>query len=322
MIAPIKRFALEEIETLYHLPFLTLVYRARTEHLKHFAEDQVQFCTLANIKQGACSEDCKYCSQSSHYSTSVEARALSSLQDVIQEAKAAKEAGSTRFCMGAAWRQIPSGNRFDQVLDMVRAVADLDLEVCCTLGMLNDDQAKALKQAGLTAYNHNLDTSPEFYPSVVSTHTYEERLKTLKHISNAGIQVCCGGILGMGETVQDRLKLIEVLNHLNPQPESTPINILTKIEGTPFDSIPEEVSSLDLVRLIAVTRLVLPKTRIRLSAGRKALSIEAHALCFLAGANSIFSGDKLLTTPNPGSNHDLELLRLLDLKTEPLSTRA
>ena len=313
-------WALKDIEAIYHQPLMTLLYDAHTIHRRHFPEDTVQFCTLANIKQGRCSEDCKYCSQSAHHKTFVEPTTLSNLDEILKQAKAAKKEGSTRFFMGAAWRNVPKGERFEKVLDLVRGVADLGMEVCCTLGMLDHEQALRLKEAGLTAYNHNLDTSPEYYPKVVTTHTYQERLDTIKNVADAGISVCCGGIIGMGESITDRLRLLEVISNLDPQPESTPINILTKIEGTPFGDIHQDVTPLELTRLIATARQVLPKTRIRLSAGRKELPLEAHALCFFAGANSIFTGEKLLTTQNAGTNKDHEILKALNMTIEPQSS--
>jgi len=274
---------------------------------------------LLSIKTGGCSEDCGYCPQSAHYDAGVERQGLLNPQHVIAVAREAADRGVTRFCMGAAWRQVPEGAEFERVLDMVRGVSALGLEVCCTLGMLNEGQAARLKDAGLTAYNHNLDTSPEFYGSIITTRVYDDRLKTLAAVRKAGITVCCGGILGMGERESDRIGLLHQLATLEPHPESVPINMLVRVEGTPLASMPA-LDPLEMVRAIATARILMPASRVRLAAGRKQLSPEAVTLCFLAGANSIFVGEKLLTTPNPGADEDEQLLQSLGLK--PLESHA
>jgi len=302
-----------QVSQLYRTPLLELIHRAAEVHRRHHDPRQVQVCTLLSIKTGGCPEDCGYCSQSAHHHTGLERQPLLDPGAVAEAALRAREAGSTRFCMGAAWRQVRDGAEFDQVLEMVRQVAALDLEVCCTLGMLDEDQARRLREAGLTAYNHNLDTGPEHYKKVVSTRTYEDRLQTLAHVSRAGISVCCGGILGLGEGEEDRIDLLHTLVSLPTPPESVPINALVPIPGTPLGQQPR-VSVWELVRMIAAARLLFPQAMVRLSAGRDQLSDEGQALCFLAGANSIFSGDKLLTTPHPGQARDAALFSLLGLE--------
>ena len=269
--------------------------------------------TLLSIKTGACPEDCAYCPQSVRYETGLDREALMDVAAVRASAVRARAAGATRFCMGAAWRQVSDGKEFDRVLEMVRGVAALNMEVCCTLGMLTESQAQRLKEAGLSAYNHNLDTSPEFYREIITTRVYEDRLRTIAHVRKAGITVCCGGILGMGETDEDRVSLLEQLSHLEPHPESVPINMLVPNEGTPLGGA-EELDPLVMVRTIATARILMPASRVRLAAGRKGLSQEAVTLCFLAGANSIFSGEKLLTTPNPGADADHRLLETLGMR--------
>jgi biotin synthase len=283
-------------------------------HQKHWPGREVQLCTLLSIKTGACSEDCGYCSQSAHHNTDLKPQPLMSTEEILPHARAARENGSTRFCMGAAWKGVREGDRrFESVLETIREVSKLGMEVCVTLGQLSDAEAKKLKEAGVTAYNHNIDTSPEYYANIVSTHTFQDRLNTIGAVQRAGMQVCCGGILGMGESVDDRLRMLEVLCNFDPPPESVPINCLVAVEGTPLeDAAPVEI--FELVRMIAVARLVLPLSKIRLSAGRASLSKEGQALCLFAGANSIFYGDKLLTTPNPGENEDLGLLETLNLR--------
>jgi biotin synthase len=283
------------------------------------ATDRVQTCQLISIKTGGCPEDCAYCPQSAHYDADVERQGLLGLQHVIAVAGDAASRGITRMCMGAAWREAPHGRDFDQVLEMVKGVSALGLEVCCTLGMLTEEQAVRLKGAGLTAYNHNLDTSPEFYGSIITTRVYEERLRTLAAVRKAGITVCCGGILGMGEKQSDRVGLLQQLATLKPHPESVPINMLVRVEGTPLASIPA-LDPLEMVRAIATARIIMPASRVRLAAGRKQLSPEAVTLCFVAGANSIFVGEKLLTTPNPGPDEDEQLLESLGMK--PLERHA
>jgi biotin synthase len=302
----------EEVEALYHLPLTELLFRAQTVHRRHHEPDEIQRCTLLSIKTGGCPEDCSYCPQSAHYPTGLEREEMLEVPTVLAAARAAKEAGSTRFCMGAAWREVRDGRAFDDVLEMVEGVAELGMEVCVTLGMLSDDQARRLKAAGLTAYNHNLDTSPEFYLEIITTRTYADRLATLARVQEAGISVCCGGIVGMGESDRDRCALLAQLGRLDPHPESLPVNLLVRIPGTPLGEIPD-LDPLELVRTVAAARLVAPQSRVRLSAGRLSLSQEAQALCFMAGANSIFSGEKLLTSPNPTVDEDAELIDRLGL---------
>jgi biotin synthase len=306
---------LSELKETYTQPFFDLISQARSVYLEYWPRDEVQLCTLLSIKTGGCSEDCAYCAQSARYSTGVEAGRLMQTEEVMKVAERAKENGSTRFCMGAAWKGVREGDaKFEQVLDIVQNVSRLGMEVCVTLGHLGLSEAKKLKAAGVTAYNHNLDTSEEFYPEIVSTHTFQDRLDTIKAVQSAGISVCCGGIIGMGETETDRLKMLQVLTNFAPAPESVPINCLIPMPGTPLEAQPP-VDIFELVRLVATTRIVLPKARVRLSAGRTRLSREAQALCFFAGANSVFYGKKLLTAANPGVDEDRELLDTLDLAT-------
>jgi biotin synthase len=301
------------VQELYHRPLLDLVFEAQTVHRQYHRANEVQMCTLANIKSGRCPEDCKYCPQSARYDTGVETYGLMPLEEVLADARAAKQEGATRFCMGAAWRQAPDNQDFDQVIAMVEGVVDLGMEACVTLGMLRPDQAERLAKAGLTAYNHNLDTSANFYPEIISTRTYQDRLDTIKAVAAAGIQVCCGGIVGMGETDQDRIELLHTLANLTPQPESVPINALSPVEGTPLGSQPQ-IDPLVLVRMIATARILMPRAMVRLSAGRQALSTSDQALCFLAGANSIFSSEKLLTTANPDWAEDYAMFEQLGIK--------
>src|SRR5579864_6667484 len=308
-----------DVEAIYRTALPELVFRAQTVHRAHHAADRVQTCQLISIKTGGCPEDCAYCPQSAHYDAGVERQGLLDPQHVIEVAREAAVRGVTRFCMGAAWRQAPEGREFEAVLQMVRGVSALGMEVCCTLGMLSEGQAVQLKEAGLTAYNHNLDTSPEFYGSIITTRVYDDRLRTLAAVRKAGITVCCGGILGMGEREEDRIGLLTQLANLQPHPESVPINMLVRVEGTPLASMPE-LSPLEMVRAIATARILMPASRVRLAAGRKQLSAEAVTLCFLAGANSIFVGEKLLTTPNPGPDEDEALLTTLGMK--PLEPHA
>jgi biotin synthase len=303
----------DQIRALHSLALPELVFRAQTVHRKFHEPEEVQLCRLLSIKTGGCPEDCTYCPQSAHYQTGVRREDLLDPEYVREAAMQAKADGATRFCMGAAWRQVPDGPEFESVLEMVRSVAALDLEVCCTLGMLTENQAERLKQAGLTAYNHNLDTSPEFYGNIITTRRYEERLQTIAHVRKAGITVCCGGILGMGESEEDRIGLLHQLSNLNPHPESVPINMLVRAPGTPLADI-AEVDSLTMVRTIATARILMPASMVRLAAGRRSMSHEAVTLCFLAGANSIFTGEKLLTTPNPAADEDAELLKSLGMK--------
>lgn len=309
--------SLDRITQIYTQPLPDLLFHAQQVHRQHHDPHAVQMCTLSNIKTGGCPEDCAYCSQSIHNQTDISPEPLMSTEAVVTEAKAAKAGGATRFCMGAAWREVKDGPQFDRILDIVRQVADLDIEVCCTLGMLKPHQAQRLKEAGLTAYNHNLDTSPNYYGKIISTRTYQDRLATIQAVSTAGISVCCGGILGMGETTQDRLELLEALAQLNPPPESIPINCLVPVAGTPLEAT-TPVEPLDLVRMVATTRILFPHAMVRLSAGRMEMSDELQALCLVAGANSIFTGAKLLTTPNPERSHDEQLLDRLGMVPKPL----
>lgn len=300
------------MRALYNQPLLELVFQAQHVHRQFHRPSEVQLCRLLSVKTGGCPEDCAYCPQSAHYHTGIKAQGVLPVEEVRRAAERAREEGATRFCMGAAWRGPRDGKDFDRVIEMVRAVARLDLEVCCTLGMLTGGQAERLAEAGLTAYNHNLDTSPEFYGRIISTRRYEDRLRTLDHVRRAGISVCCGGIVGMGESSEDRVGLLHQLACLKPHPESVPINLLVRVEGTPLGHA-EAPDPLMLVRTIATARLLMPTSMVRLSAGRRSLTRESAALCFLAGANSVFSGEKLLTTPNPGQNEDALLFRDLGL---------
>jgi len=303
---------LDEIEALYEMPFNDLLFRAQSVHREHFDPNTVQVSTLLSIKTGGCPEDCGYCPQSVHHEASVPAEKLMDVDAVVEAARNARQAGASRFCMGAAWRN-PRGRNFERVLEMVERVRAEGLETCVTLGMLDAGQSQQLKAAGLDYYNHNLDTSPEFYGEIISTRTYEDRLETLQHVRNAGINVCCGGIVGMGEARSDRAALLQQLACQTPHPESVPVNLLVRVEGTPL----ADESALDpfeFVRTIAVARILMPQSHVRLSAGRESMSDELQALCFLAGANSIFYGEKLLTTPNPDAAHDRQLFERLGLK--------
>ncbi len=300
-------WTLEEVKALYDLPLMELIYRAQGVHRRSQEPNAVQLCSLLSVKTGGCPEDCGYCPQSAHFNTSVQPEAMLDVDAVLDQARQARRAGASRFCMGAAWREVKDGPAFEQVLAMVRGVRDLDMEACVTLGMLNEEQAERLSEAGLTAYNHNLDTSPEFYENIISTRSYADRLQTLERVRNAGITVCSGGILGMGETDTDRCSLLRTLANLEPHPESVPINALVAVEGTPLEE-QNPVDPLEMARAVACARLLMPSSMIRLSAGRAEMSREAQTLCFLAGANSIFFGEKLLTTPNPEGHEDRELL--------------
>jgi biotin synthase len=297
----------ERVEELYHLPLTELLFQAQTLHRRFHDPHIVQRCTLLSIKTGGCPEDCAYCPQSARYATGVAREDLMQPAAVLAAAREARERGSTRFCMGAAWREVHDGEAFDAVLSMVEEVAALGMEVCTTLGMLTAAQAQRLKSAGLTAYNHNLDTSPEFYPQIITTRTYQDRLETLQHVQDAGLSVCCGGIIGMGESARDRCAM------LDPHPESLPVNVLVRTAGTPLANA-GDLDPIELVRTVACARLVAPKARVRLSAGRLSLTPEAQALCFMAGANSIFSGEKLLTSPNPTVDDDQHLMERLGLR--------
>ncbi len=302
----------EEILEIYNKPFMELLYEAASVHRKFHDPNTVQVSTLLSIKTGGCPEDCGYCPQAARYHTNVEGNDLMSVQQVKAQALRAKATGSSRVCMGAAWRNVKDGPEFDEVLEMVRTINKLDMEVCCTLGMLTENQAKRLAEAGLYAYNHNLDTSEDYYKDVISTRAFEDRLETIDNVRKSNVTVCSGGIIGMGERLEDRAGMLVALSSLNPQPESVPINALVAVEGTPMEDIPP-IPIWDMIRMVATTRIIMPKTQVRLSAGRTEMSKEGQAMCFFAGANSIFAGDKLLTTPNPDVNEDMELFELLGL---------
>lgn len=303
----------EEIAQIYNRPLMDLIYAAATVHRAYHDPRAVQQCTLLSIKTGGCPEDCGYCPQSAHYDTGVKAEKLMNVDTVVTAAKLAKEAGSTRFCMGAAWREVRDNEQFDQVVDMIQQVSALGMEVCVTLGMLNEQQAQRLKDAGLTAYNHNLDTGENFYKEIISTRTYQDRLQTLKNVRNAGINVCCGGIIGMGENSDDRIDLIHTLATLQEHPESVPVNALVAVKGTPLED-QQPVEIWEMIRMIATARITMPQARVRLSAGRVTMSLPEQALCFLAGANSIFTGEKLLTTSNCDFDADQSMFQLLGLE--------
>ena len=302
-----------EIAEIYNSPVLDLMYRAATVHRQHHDPQEVQVCTLLSVKTGGCPEDCAYCPQAARYHTAVKVHKLMEVDEVLTAAQRAKDTGSTRFCMGAAWREVRDNRDFDKVLEMVEGVNEMGLEVCCTLGMLTESQAQKLKDAGLYAYNHNLDTSEEFYGDIISTRTYDDRLDTLGHARKAGISVCSGGIIGMGESDQDRIGMLHTLATLPQHPESVPVNALVPVEGTPLEDQPR-VSVWEMIRMIATARIIMPKAMVRLSAGRVRMNTEEQALCFLAGANSIFAGDKLLTTPNPNEDADLQLFQTLNIR--------
>ena len=306
-------WSVAEAKALYELPLLDLVYRAQTVHRAVWKENKVQLCSLLSIKTGGCPEDCGYCPQAARYQTGVKAEKLMAVPEVLEAAKTARDAGATRFCMGAAWREVKDGPQFDSVLDMVRGVKSLGLEACCTLGMVSESQAKRLKDAGLDAYNHNLDTSEEHYGDIISTRTYDDRLKTLSRVRNAGIGVCCGGIIGLGESVDDRCGMLVTLANQAHHPESVPVNALVPVEGTPLAKN-AKVDSLEMVRTIALARIMMPASMVRLSAGRSQMNEEAQLLCMMAGANSVFFGDKLLTTGNPEYEQDMSLFERAGLK--------
>lgn len=320
--APRHDWNVAEIEALYTLPLPELIFRAQTVHRAWHRMDEVQGCALLSIKTGGCPEDCGYCPQSAHYDAGVARRDLMGVNEALATAERARQQGATRFCMGAAWRQVPEGEEFEQVLAMVRGVRAMGMEACCTLGMLTQEQAERLSDAGLTAYNHNLDTSPEFYGKIITTRTYRDRLETLARIRKSGITVCCGGIIGMGEGRPDRYRLLEQLATQRPHPESVPINLLVRVEGTPLAE-EQALDSLEMVRMIATARILMPVSLVRLSAGRLSLSQEAQALCLLAGANSLFIGARLLTTENPALDEDHRLLDKLGMRfcSEPLTDR-
>ncbi|KAJ8658913.1 biotin synthase [Lichtheimia ornata] len=307
----------QEIQAIYDSPFMDLMFYGAKVHRENFNAREVQQCTLLSIKTGGCTEDCKYCPQSSRYDTAVKAQKMLDTGEVLDAAQRAKEAGSTRFCMGAAWRDLAGRkSNFNKILSYVKAIRGMGMEVCCTLGMLNETQAKQLKEAGLTAYNHNLDTSREFYPKIISTRSYDERLSTIGHAQDAGISVCSGGIIGLGEQEEDRVGLLHTLSTLPKHPESVPVNALLAVPGTPLEN-QEPVSVFEMVRMIATARIVMPKSMVRLSAGRVRFSTSEQAMCFMAGANSIFTGEKLLTTPNNEFTDDQKMFELLGLVPKP-----
>lgn len=315
MIEERHNWTKEEILDIYNLPMMELLYKAATIHREHHDPNTVQVSTLLSIKTGGCPEDCGYCPQAARYHTDIEGNDLMTVSHVKAQALRAKASGSSRVCMGAAWRNVKDGPEFDQVLEMVRTINKLDMEVCCTLGMLTENQAKRLAEAGLYAYNHNLDTSEDYYKDVISTRAFEDRLETIDNVRKSNVTVCSGGIIGMGEKLEDRAGMLVALATLNPQPESVPINALVAVEGTPMEDM-EPIPIWDMIRMVATTRIVMPKTQVRLSAGRTEMSREGQAMCFFAGANSIFAGDKLLTTPNPDVNEDMEMFRLLGLQPQ------
>ncbi|MCH2386917.1 MAG: biotin synthase BioB [Opitutales bacterium] len=308
------KYELEDIQQIYNLPLTTLVFRAQKAHHEFQDPSGVQLCTLKSIKTGACPEDCKYCPQSAHSEAAIEKEQLLDTETILIDARAAKSGGATRFCMGAAWKKVPYGEQFDSLLSTVQSVSEMGLEVCCTLGSLEQDQAHALKEAGCRVYNHNLDTSREFYSEIITTRTYDERLGNIEKVRNAGMEVCSGGIIGMGESIDDRLKMLRELANMDPYPDSVPINALIACKGTPLES-QKFVDSFEFVRIIATARILMPKAMVRLSAGRTEMNEELQALCFVAGANSIFLGDKLLTTANPDRNDDFQLLEKLGLSS-------
>ena len=310
----------EDIIKIYNKPLMELLYEAATVHRLHHDPNVVQVSTLLSIKTGGCSEDCGYCPQAARYHTDIEGNDLMSVQQVKAQALRAKSTGSSRVCMGAAWRNVKDGEEFDEVLEMVRTINKLDMEVCCTLGMITKNQAERLAEAGLYAYNHNLDSSEEYYKKVISTRGYQDRLDTIDNVRKTNVTVCSGGIIGMGENVEDRAGMLVALSTLNPQPESTPINALVAVEGTPLeDEKPVEIW--DMIRMVATTRIVMPETQVRLSAGRTQMSKEGQAMCFFAGANSIFAGDKLLTTPNPDVHEDMKMFELLGMNPQKPFTK-
>ncbi|MDX2302018.1 MAG: biotin synthase BioB [Microscillaceae bacterium] len=306
-------WSLDDLRQIFYAPVLDLIYRAASVHREFHDPQEVQVCTLLSIKTGGCPEDCAYCSQAARYHTNVEVHKLLEVNEVLEKAQTAKKNGSTRFCMGAAWREVRDNRDFDRVIEMIKGVNQLGMEVCCTLGMLSDLQAQKLKDAGLYAYNHNLDTSDEFYEEIITTRTYNDRLNTLQNVQNNGISVCSGGIIGLGESEEDRIKMLHTLATLRQHPESVPVNALVAIPGTPLEN-QKRVSVWEMIRMIATARIAMPRAMVRLSAGRLEMSIEEQALCFLAGANSIFAGDKLLTTPNPEADQDKKMFQILNLK--------
>lgn len=306
-------WTIEEVKEIYNSPLMELMYRAATVHRQYNSTGEVQVCTLLSIKTGGCPEDCAYCPQAARYHTGVDVQALMQKEEVLEYARRAKSAGSTRFCMGAAWREVRDNRDFDRVLDMVKGVNELGMEVCCTLGMLTEEQAQKLANAGLYAYNHNLDTSADYYNEIITTRTYDDRLQTLENVRKAGVSVCCGGIIGLGETHEDRVKMLHTLSTLPEHPESVPVNALVRIKGTPLQDN-SKVQVWEMIRMIATARILMPATMVRLSAGRTEMTVAEQTLCFMAGANSIFAGDKLLTTPNPSFDEDMAMFDLLGLQ--------
>lgn len=303
----------QEIAELYHAPLMELLSKAHLAHKAHFTTGEVQVCTLLSVKTGGCPEDCAYCPQAARYHTDVDVHKLMDVENVLENARAAKASGSTRFCMGAAWREMRDNSDFDKVVDMIKGVKALEMEVCCTMGMITDEQAQKLKEAGLYAYNHNLDTSEDYYDEIITTRGYGDRLETLEHVRNAGINVCSGGIIGLGENHEDRIGMLHTLATLPEHPESVPVNALVAVKGTPLEE-QKRVEIWDMLRMIATARIIMPKAMIRLSAGRLEMPVSEQALCFMAGANSIFAGDKLLTTPNPSMTDDETMFSILGLK--------
>lgn len=308
-----NNWSLEEVYEIYNMPLLELIIKAANIHKAYNDTAEVQVCTLLSIKTGGCTEDCAYCPQAARYNTGLQVHALMKKEEVLQYAQKAKDAGSTRFCMGAAWREVRDNKDFDRVIEMVRGVNEMGMEVCCTLGMLTESQAQKLADAGLYAYNHNLDTSSEYYTEIITTRTYSDRLQTLNNVRKAGVSVCCGGIIGLGETHEDRIKMLHTLATMPQHPESVPVNALVAIAGTPLENN-EKVDVWDMIRMIATARILMPKSMVRLSAGRTNMTVSEQALCFMAGANSIFAGEKLLTTPNPSFEEDNAMFQLLGLK--------
>lgn len=308
-----NNWTLEEVSTIYNKPIFELMYEAASVHRQFNDPQEVQVCTLLSIKTGGCPEDCAYCPQAARYHTDIDKNNLMSVDEVLTKASIAKQNGSTRFCMGAAWRNVRDNTQFDRVLDMVKGIKEMEMEVCCTLGMLTPTQAKKLKDAGLYAYNHNIDTSEKFYDQIITTRTYKDRLDTLENAREAGLTVCSGGIIGMGETDEDRIEMLHTLSTLPKHPESVPVNALVAVQGTPLED-QKRVPIWDMLRMIATARILMPKSQVRLSAGREQMSVPEQALCFMAGASSIFTGEKLLTTPNPDVNQDREMFELLNLK--------
>ena len=307
-----------EILKILNLPLLELIFKAHKLHKKYFPKKDVQLASLLSIKTGACPENCKYCPQSAHYKTGLKNESLLSVKEVLEKAKKAKKSGASRFCMGAAWREVRDGAEFNKVIKMVEGIKRIGMESCVTLGMLNQNQANRLAKAGLKAYNHNIDTSPNFYKKIITTRKFQDRINTINRVRKAGITVCCGGIIGMGENIKDRAKMLQVLSNFKPHPESVPINALVPSKGTPMENI-KKIDPIDLVRMCATARILMPKSRVRLSAGRKDLSNEAQILCFIAGANSVFYGDKLLTTGNNDTTSDINLIKKVGLSVTQLN---